>query len=180
MDDGCCFSCGCSQLLFFFSSLQPDKATDSQTDIDRPLPSTDDEQQPWVISERYARHICAAGAGRVDAWSEQTLTALSLSVCLSSVCLSIRRRRPSLLQLVLVLGDLHIPHRSESLPDQFKDLLVSDDGTRADAQQPSASGWLLDAAGRWSLRRACVNRMHWLDVCACVAGELERRASKRI
>jgi hypothetical protein len=27
-------------------------------------------------------------------------------------------------QLVLVLGDLHIPHRSESLPDQFKDLLV--------------------------------------------------------
>lgn len=28
------------------------------------------------------------------------------------------------LELVLVLGDLHIPHRSESLPDQFKDLLV--------------------------------------------------------
>jgi len=25
---------------------------------------------------------------------------------------------------VLVLGDLHIPHRAESLPDQFKDLLV--------------------------------------------------------
>jgi len=27
-------------------------------------------------------------------------------------------------ELVLVLGDLHIPHRSESLPDQFRDLLV--------------------------------------------------------
>jgi len=27
-------------------------------------------------------------------------------------------------ELVLVLGDLHIPHRSDALPDQFKDLLV--------------------------------------------------------
>lgn len=27
-------------------------------------------------------------------------------------------------ELVLVLGDLHLPHRSESLPEQFKDLLV--------------------------------------------------------
>jgi len=27
-------------------------------------------------------------------------------------------------ELVLVLGDLHIPHRKEDLPEQFKDLLV--------------------------------------------------------
>lgn len=27
-------------------------------------------------------------------------------------------------ELVLVLGDLHLPHRAESLPEQFKDLLV--------------------------------------------------------
>ena len=30
-----------------------------------------------------------------------------------------------LLQLVLVLGDLHIPHRQHSLPAKFKKLLVS-------------------------------------------------------
>ena len=29
------------------------------------------------------------------------------------------------LQLVLVIGDLHIPHRAHSLPAQFKELLVS-------------------------------------------------------
>jgi len=27
-------------------------------------------------------------------------------------------------ELVLVLGDLHVPHRRDQLPDQFKDLLV--------------------------------------------------------
>jgi vacuolar protein sorting-associated protein 29 len=27
-------------------------------------------------------------------------------------------------ELVLVLGDLHIPHRRDELPDLFKDLLV--------------------------------------------------------
>jgi hypothetical protein len=28
-------------------------------------------------------------------------------------------------QLVLVIGDLHIPHRSEDIPEAFKTLLVS-------------------------------------------------------
>ena len=28
------------------------------------------------------------------------------------------------LQLVLVLGDVHIPHRKDDMPEQFKDLLV--------------------------------------------------------
>lgn len=31
---------------------------------------------------------------------------------------------PDFGELVLVLGDLHIPHRMDSLPEQFKDLLV--------------------------------------------------------
>lgn len=35
--------------------------------------------------------------------------------------LAFGRRYP---QLVLVLGDLHIPHRKDELPPQFKDLLV--------------------------------------------------------
>jgi hypothetical protein len=33
-------------------------------------------------------------------------------------------KRPSL-QLVLVLGDLHIPHRKDEIPALFKDLLVT-------------------------------------------------------
>ena len=32
----------------------------------------------------------------------------------------------SLLMLVLVIGDLHIPHRVQSIPDKFKKLLVPD------------------------------------------------------
>ncbi len=35
---------------------------------------------------------------------------------------------PPSLQLVLVIGDIHIPHRAHSLPQQFKKLLVRGGG----------------------------------------------------
>lgn len=56
-----------------------------------------------------ARSCDCNGSTRV----QERLT-LALSLCLSASA-----------QLVLVLGDFHIPHRSEDIPDVFKDLLVS-------------------------------------------------------
>jgi hypothetical protein len=77
--------------------------------------------------------------GMLSPWHSQGLSVSRPCVLLSSLssthhlhpltrnhcCTHALRATPTSFQLVLVIGDLHVPHRSNSVPAKFKKLLVS-------------------------------------------------------